>query len=908
MVIKIKSNKDHMEKTQRIIICLTLLLTMFIGPLSAATVRGYVRAYSGNAPIAEALVAIEPQKGTTFKAQTMTDRDGFFEFRDVPRGTYKIAGMKECFYSNSLFDFYVADDGIYNVKIKLIKNEKGDGDMSYCFMIGGIEVEAVGRDIIPEEIATTRKIDAGEIDHLQASNLGDILTLIPGVEKSGQMGLAKQQNIGLRKVKRSDAGLYGFDSFGTSIVVDGNEISGDAQVAGYVSGYGAQSGTDLRTIPADNIASVEVITGIPSVEYGNFTDGVIKVETKKGQVNRRFKAKINPDTKGFSYNGGHEFDKAVFDYHVNYSYSERNLRKIGDEYQRIYGSANFSRFYFNDKLDARLSATYTRIFDDSEPNDEYRTQNTNRGYRTSGKIRLKYKPESHIQYDFFAGIDLNSKDIIKQKMVVDQLFLPYGSDISSVDTSYCSIVHLRDTVFVAGTDSILRVDSLLMIYPYNATASQQGMEWDFSFKLKRRSNFDLGNTKNKLLFGIEADYEKNTGKGVVIDSVFNYYGRRSTKRSFSFDDFPANIKFSLYAEDKISFDLFDRQMDVLIGLRYDLFNPERFRISFDEGFSLFDAKQGDFFSPRFNMRYQLSDKVTLRAGAGQSVKSVSLTQIYKTPKHISYYDTLLQVDTEKIIYQVNENLKSYVSQKTEASVDWRINKLIGASLTGYYTKTKNRPNGITYPEGYDINPDTINIDYTYTIYENAGWENNYGAEFTLRTKRINDIKYAFNATYRFSQAGSDGLRYDPDYRATSSTWELWYPTRIYWQSKLILEGQASYLNQRFGLWVTIDVQYTPYYQKKYIYESVGYEEINNYGDPYMYYQGMSYWYDAEVQSYTGQWLLNLRISKSLSNNAEVSLYINNFFDNRATYVSPYTGLQFNLNSPIYYGLEMSVKL
>ena len=134
-----------------------------------------------------------------------------------------------------------------------------------------------------------------------------------------------------------------------------------------------------------------------------------------------------------------------------------------------------------------------------------------------------------------------------------------------------------------------------------------------------------------------------------------------------------------------------------------------------EGFSLFDAKQGYFFSPRFNMRYQLSDKVTLRAGTGQSVKSVSLTQIYKTPKHISYYDTLLQVDTEKVIYQVNENLKSYVSQKTEASLDWRINKLLGASLTGYYTKTKNRPNGITYPEGYDINPDTINIDYTYTI-------------------------------------------------------------------------------------------------------------------------------------------------------------------------------------------------
>ena len=266
-----------MKKTQRFIICLTLFLTVLIGPLSAATVRGYVRNYNGNTPIKEALVAIEPQKGTKYSAQTMTDLDGFFEFKEVPEGTYKIAGMKKCFYSNSLFDFFVSDDGIYNVKVKLIENPKGTDDMSYCFMIGGIEVEAAGRDILPEEIATTRKIDSGEIDHLQASNLGDVLTLVPGVEKSGQMGLAKQQNVGLRKVKRSDSGLYGFESFGTSIVIDGNEISGDMQAAGYVSGSVDQSGTDLRTIPADNIASVEVITGIPSVEYGNFTDGIVKV-------------------------------------------------------------------------------------------------------------------------------------------------------------------------------------------------------------------------------------------------------------------------------------------------------------------------------------------------------------------------------------------------------------------------------------------------------------------------------------------------------------------------------------------------------------------------------------------------------------------------------------------------------
>ncbi len=899
-----------MKKRIRNVIFVSALTLFFSLPLRAAIVRGHVHCYEGNQPINQALVVIEPQKGTEHKAQTMTDRDGFFEFRDVPQGSYKIAAMKECFYSNSLFDFFVSEDGVYHVKIRLIKNVEGKDDMSYCFMIGGIEVEARGREVVPEEMTTTRKIGSGEIDHLQASNLGDILTLVPGVEKSGQMGLAKQQNIGLRKVKRSDSRPYGFDSFGTSVVVDGNEISNDAQASGYISGTGNQSGTDLRLIPADNIASVEVITGIPSVEYGNFTDGIVKVETKKGRVNRRFKAKINPDTKGFSYSGGHKFPETVLDYHANYSYSERDLRKEGDEYQRVYGSANLSRSYFDNKLDTRLSASYTRVFDDEEPNDEYRMQNTNRGFRTAGKIDLKYRPETKhfIEYNFFAGLDLDRENMVKQKMVVDQLFLPPDQDVSGIDTSYCSIVPIRDTVFVAGSDSILRIDSLLMVYPYNATVSERGREWDLSLKFKRRSRFSWGGVKNNVLYGIEADYEKNTGEGMIIDSVFNYYGRRSTKRSYSFDDYPPNLKISLYAEDKISFDLFARQMEVLLGARYDLINPEGLDIGVRGGLSLFDARQGEFLSPRMSMRYRLSDDLTVRAGAGQSVKSISLTQIYRPPRHVAYYDTVEERSTEKVLYQVNEDLKSYLSQKAEASLDWKAGENLGLSLTGYYSRTQNRPRRITYPEGYEEDPDTVNTDFTYAIYENAAWEDNYGAEFTVRTKRMNGLKYAFNATYRFSMDGSVHEIYDPDYRATSSQWELWYPYYRTWKSKLILDGRISYLNQRFGVWVTMDIQYTPFYKRQKIFDSHSFETFNEDGDPYVYYQGMSYWYDAEMFNHTGQWLINLRISKSLTQNAEVSLYINNFFDNRATFLNPFTGYETDLNSPIYYGLEMSVQL
>ena len=48
----------------------------------------------------------------------------------------------------------------------------------------------------------------------------------------------------------------------------------------------------MRTISTDDIEKVEVVRGIPSVEYGDLTSGLIKIDRRKGgnQLNARFKA------------------------------------------------------------------------------------------------------------------------------------------------------------------------------------------------------------------------------------------------------------------------------------------------------------------------------------------------------------------------------------------------------------------------------------------------------------------------------------------------------------------------------------------------------------------------------------------------------------------------------------------
>ena len=50
----------------------------------------------------------------------------------------------------------------------------------------------------------------------------------------------------------------------------------------------------MRTMPTDEIASVEIQQGIPSVEYGDLTSGLIKIKRKEGGRNleARFKADL----------------------------------------------------------------------------------------------------------------------------------------------------------------------------------------------------------------------------------------------------------------------------------------------------------------------------------------------------------------------------------------------------------------------------------------------------------------------------------------------------------------------------------------------------------------------------------------------------------------------------------------
>lgn len=870
--------------------CNKWLLLLLPFCLQAATITGKVQDQMNKQVIADALIILQKPGDEKFYRTTVSDQKGDFILTNVAPGTYHIEVAHSGYFKNVLFDMKIESDRTYTVTVKLLKME-GKSTSEYCFMLGGIEVCSVERELIPETPVTSRKVDTGEIDHMQATSLGDILSLVPGIEKTNNPGLAKPSQVGIRSIYVASSSFDPIESFGAAIVVDGNQLSTNANATTKIYGSTGYQGLDLRTIPAENVKSVEVISGIPSVEYGNFGNGIIKVETKIGQIAPKLNAKINPDTKSANFSHGLRLGKTTLDYNLNYGYSERDLRKIGDEFQRLYLSSNLTRNFLNEKLVTRLNGTFTKLIDDEQPTDVNKIKNYNRGYLATANYSFDYKPNSSELYKGFIGVNLNRKKAFKEKWVAEP-YLWY-KDTTVVDT----IITQSDTTFQP------RDTSLLVIDPgYVGKMKEIGREWQFTTKLQRKLNLIRRHSSHEILLGIEYNYEKNTGEGLVIDSKYPYYGQYSSHRSYAFDDYPSLHSLSLYAEDQLSSRFLGHKFNLMLGLRYDAFNSPSQDSLRSSGNLLYKPNHGQFLSPRLNFQYFLSEAVRLRIGAGKSVKAVSLGYIFRPPAYYKYLDEHGNT-IEEMQIQYNPNLKAYSIDKYEASLDWKIGNYVGTSLTGYYSQSFNMPTVVDYPWGYSQNPDTI-TDADYGIYENLGWKKSNGIELILRTNRIKNFQYRMNVTYRFEKSGRTGLTYDtgPD---TAFGETVWYKPPYSWSEKVIIDYQVNYISNRLGIWITLEAQQIPLENRKTIYQTELYTRVED-GVPRPWQQGMSYYYDRYLVSSGGRWLFNFRITKSLTTNAEVSLFVNNVLDDRAKWKN-LQGLIYENNPPIFYGMEVSAQ-
>ena len=230
-----------------------IVLTIILGSVSivgfAQNVRGTIISAKDKQPIMFASVTLKESHLYAY-----TDKSGHFIIKNVPKGPTTVVVSCLGYASRTQTINFTGKDIVMDVTLD--ENDLKLGE--------AVVVAKRKRD----DATTAYSINRTTLDNQQIINLSDISTLLPG-GKSVNPSLMNDRRMSLR----STSSERGNASFGTAVEVDGVRLNNNSTT-------GESLGASTRTLSASNIESVEIVAGIPSVEYGDLSNGIVKVNTR----------------------------------------------------------------------------------------------------------------------------------------------------------------------------------------------------------------------------------------------------------------------------------------------------------------------------------------------------------------------------------------------------------------------------------------------------------------------------------------------------------------------------------------------------------------------------------------------------------------------------------------------------
>ena len=842
---------------------------------NTGALQGVVKDTSGERLIGATVIIKELQIGS------QSDSKGFYSIKNIKSGDY-ILEATFIGYRSFAKRVHIKAGTMLEINIKMVPT---------TFQIGGIEVYGTS-ELLPKDVSTKTVITSGEIEHFQASSIKDVLDLVPGVQKSANPTLGQTTQMSIRGNETDQ-----LSAFGTSIIVDGSPVSNNANLQFYqaqdatmgASNMGA--GVDLRTLPADNIESIEVITGLPSVRYGDFTEGIINVHTKLGAVPDRLKIKNNPELTEANYGGGILVGESGLNYDINVARDLRNIRLKGDEYYRYTGNTILSNNYFDNQLNNNIKFYFQGVLDNENPTgDLLQIHNYNRGYNLSLSTWGDYKPIDGVStLEYNLSISMDRKNSMKSQLVQSPVRIVNGDTVAS----------------------------------YVGRIQTQGIEWNLNSTIQWSRIFYTGDIIHNFLIGSKPEFDANTGPGILVDTNFEYASFDSKQKSYSFSTVPGQLLMNIFAEDKIT-GHFLYDYNLVFGVRYDMYRPYKFNLSglWGKG-DLVESHQGTFFNPRFNMMIYLSQYNQIRLSAGTASKSPPMSTVYPQTQ---YYNWRNPLDSTIAYYAFDLRVPDFKGTREvqyELSFDQKISNILGFSLSGYYKKRTNEPEGVTIPVFYTTivngKPVAYYID-SYALSANLGSTESKGLEFTLKTAKIKPLNLEIQvaASYSHFKSFSNVVSYDPNPDLTKGRYPNYlvpgidtsigylYTTGGAWNDLLQINYFFSYTHPTLGLWVTLTIEQTAMQRNQYNNQEPENLSLANSTEL------MLYNYNRMIFTQPNKFLFDINISKSLFPGAEFSFYVNNFLDDPANYnylsAPPSTYIEESRNPPLFYGLEFSMTL
>ncbi|SKB40290.1 Outer membrane receptor proteins, mostly Fe transport [Sphingobacterium nematocida] len=627
--------------------------------------------------------------------------------------------------------------------------------------------------------------DREMIERFPALSLNDLLNRLPNRMNTGP-SVQEMQNLTLRGAfsqttgRARDVHELG-NAFGVAIIVDDIAMSNNGNMGGRNPGitgmsnatnairpsdYGTKGrpisstsysgenvfgGIDLRQIPVENIESVEVISGVAPVRYGDISNGAVIVERQAGRTPAFFRLQVRSNATSYGLSKGFALGKkwGMMNLDAGYVNSYADNRDKLKQYRRINGSAIWTNTY--GQVKQTLSATYNRVLDgvNKDPDDplsnavSFGGSNWNASSRTS---------------------------ITVKNSIIDRIGFNLGAS-SSLQTTYREYYYNGDPVFYTDTLYSGIVEAEYAPGQYDAVDHVENRPFNLNGRLEMNGRYYTGEVQHRFSLGANYSFDTNLGRGRIVDPSRpkKDLGGNASDRYYDFSLAHNLQNIGIYLDDAVRMELMGRELNMQAGVRWDIMN----------GYSS--------LSPRTNINYKLSDNLRLGVAYGISFKSPGLAHLYPGP---SFEDILLlnayngKVAESMVIFYVHRNdvdskgLKSSVGQTLETSLTW--NK-VGHSLRAnlFYKRndrvvsTVGQRQTLLLPE-YKATPvpgQKPMLDITgyrrYLIsdnyFTNDRSNDNLGVEVMYSTPRISAIMTSFSAT----AALTSSVNKDPNLESAS---------------------------------------------------------------------------------------------------------------------------------------------
>ncbi|MBN1542919.1 TonB-dependent receptor, partial [candidate division KSB1 bacterium] len=456
---------------------------------------------------------------------------------------------------------------------------------STALQIGGIQVIA-DEELLPISPETQSRIHSGEIEHMQASSLNDIMELTPGVETSNPT-LNTPEQLSIR----------GGDAIGAQVIVNGVPVSNTANMQIGIGYSTANSGYDLRSIPAENVQEVRVIRGIPSAQYGDLADGVMVVTTKETADPLRIKFKYNPHLYETNVSAGKRLGTWIVNGNFNVAFSEHDVRVEGDGYTRLAGEIGLSRG--NERFELKNRFYVTRTLDESKEKPGYALReawyNRDVNLKWTTTYRRNYSPQRRLSVTA-------SANYIRQNSYKQQLVS-------------------RDNLVMSDRTSEGTQEGRIVFGSYLGKKWIKGNVWNVYSDLQYQHRLERGRLIHSLSAGLTGKIDLNNGEGIVFDPLFPPSLSVTTPRLRRYDELPVYPVVNFYFEDKITGRVW-KPFTLQLGARYESYRPTGIDFSgLWSSESFLSSHNGSFLNPRLNFSMSLLPKTQIRLGMGQTSKS-----------------------------------------------------------------------------------------------------------------------------------------------------------------------------------------------------------------------------------------------------------------------------------------------